>query len=104
MSRLRALGLAVMALLVTGPAGAAAPDLPHDACVSDHCTKGNVGRAAVAPEEVERVKREIAVEGARFSQRVNLNRKTAGEIAGVLTQFRRIESGEDTAGQLGRIA
>jgi hypothetical protein len=58
-------------------------------------TKGNI-----APE----LESAVAVEGMKFGTRVNLQAKTAGDLTGVLSQYGKINSVEQAAGQLGSIA
>jgi hypothetical protein len=72
--------------------------------------KGNIGQIEdnfgilADPRRVKKTKEEIALEAAKFGKRVNLEDKTAGDIAGVIPMYKRVTGGLDMAQTLGRIA
>ncbi len=73
--------------------------------------KGNVGGGkkegetqAEYEKRVEPISDAIALEGARFGQRLSLEPQTAGDLAGVLPMFSKLNSGEEAAQKMGRIA
>lgn len=96
---------------------------PDDAIVSDAVLMGMEG--GMTPEDATRyleqfegsspagrqkgnitpeVEKELALEGMKFGTRVALQPKTAGDLAGVLSQYGKIGSVEEGAGKLGAIA
>ena len=51
-----------------------------------------------------KVEKQLAIEGMRFGARVKIQEATAGDLTGVLSQYGKIRSVEEGAGQLGAIA
>jgi hypothetical protein len=66
--------------------------------------KGNIGTDKMTPEQKKTLEQQMALEGARFGNRIGLDASTSGDLAGVAAQHGKIEKVEDLAGVLGGMA
>ena len=73
--------------------------------------KGNIGggrKDGESQEDYERrvqpIVEDVARASARFGQRVKLDPKTAGDIGGVMSQFQKVQSGEQASQLMGQMA
>ena len=65
---------------------------------------GVVGKDGLTREKQEAFEKEMAKEGAAFGARIGLAPDTAGDLAGVVSQYTKLNKVEDFAGQLGSMA
>lgn len=62
---------------------------------------GNVGWNGFTKEKQEALEAELKVTGAQFATRTGLDAKTAGDLTGVVSTYKKLNSAKDLAGQLG---
>ena len=62
---------------------------------------GKVGENGYTPEQQRALEAQLKVVGGQFAVRTGLDAKTAGDLTGVVSTYKRLDSAADMAGQLG---